>query len=427
MKNLKRRLCGLLLTVAMALSLCCPALAAGTVFSDTEGHWAEEIIQTLAADGIVNGCGDGKCHPDAPITRGQFATIIARAMKYTAENPAVKPFADISEHWASDYITALTEAKIILPSDYGTNYEPDKEITRMEMVVMMVRALGKESEAEKKQGQTKFKDDSEVTDTDSGYINICAEYGIIVGYPDGRVCPYQGASRAEGFCMLTRMLETQKKLQENPEGKDDGKKPEPNPGGGHSGGWSVPAPQISFTMPETAYTGAEVKVTASARYTSSVEWTLTKDGASETPEGFTSDGGVLTFPEAGSYTLKAVAVNSRGKTAEYEQTITVYPVVGVSFTLPATAHTDTVIPVDLLLENAGEAGTVWSVKRDGQPMELAEAAVGTWDNTGGNLQFAQPGEYELIASVEDALGAFRPAPRRSRFTPSFPSPSTCRT
>lgn len=40
MKNLNRRICGLLLTVAMVLSLCCPALAAGSAFPDTEGHWA---------------------------------------------------------------------------------------------------------------------------------------------------------------------------------------------------------------------------------------------------------------------------------------------------------------------------------------------------------------------------------------------------
>ena len=399
MKNMNRRLCGLLLTVTMSLSLCCPALAAWFAFPDTEEHWAAEVIQTLSASGVVNGYEDGKCYPDAPMTRGQFATLVVRAMKYTAKDPSAKPFTDISGHWASDYITALVESGIILPTDYGAAFVPDKETTRMEMVVMMVRALGKEAEAEKKQGQTKFKDDNEITDTDSGYINIAAEYEIIVGYPDGRVCPYQGASRAEGFCMLVRLLEAHKKLQEH----TDDKKPKPD-SGSSTGGWSIPAPQIRFTMPEMAYTGTEVQVTASARYTSSIEWTLTKDEVPETPEGFTTSGGTLTFTDVGEYKLKAAATNSRGKTAEYEQTITVYPVVGVAFTLPATAHTDTSLPVDLLLENAGEAKAVWSIKRDGQPVELAEAAVGSLDNTGGVLQFTQPGEYELTVSVEDTLG-----------------------
>lgn len=303
MKNLKRRLCGLLLTAAMTLSLCCPALAAEPAFPDTQDHWAADIIQTLAADGIVNGFGDGKCYPDAPITRGQFATLVARAMKLTPKSDSAMPFVDLEGHWCADYVLALAGAGIILPADYGSTYEPDKEITRMEMVVIMVRALGKESEAEKKQGQTKFKDDGEITDADSGYINIAAEYEVIVGYPDGRVCPYQGTSRADGFCMLTRMQEAQKKLQENPEDKDDDKKPDPKPGsstgGGHSGGWSVPAPQISFTVPETAYTSAEVKVTASARYASSVEWTLTKDGVSENAGGLHCRWRHYHFPRGG--------------------------------------------------------------------------------------------------------------------------------
>lgn len=408
MKNLNRRICGLLLTVAMVLSLCCPALAAGSAFPDAEGHWAEKIIQTLATDGIVNGYGDGKCHPDAPITRGQFATIVARALKFTPKDEGAAPFDDLAGHWCADYVFALTEAGVILPSDYGTAFEPDKDITRMEMIVMMVRAIGKESEVTQSQGQTKFADDSEIRDADSGYINIAAKYDIITGYPDGRAYPYQGGSRAEGFCMLTRMLDTYKKLQEKPEGEGESEKPKPDPGdstgGGHSGGWSTPAPQISFELPKTAYIGGEVAVTASARYASSVEWTLTKDDVSEVPEGFTADGGVLTFSEVGAYTLKAIAAGSRGKTAEYEQTIAVYPVVGIAFTLPTTAHTDTAIPVDLLMENAGESNAVWSVKRDGQPVELAEAASGILDNAGGVLQFAQPGEYELTASVEDALG-----------------------
>lgn len=210
MKNLNRRICGLLLTVAMVLSLCCPALAADPVFPDTEEHWAAEVIQTLADDGIINGCGDGKCHPDAPITRGQFATLVARALKLTPKDNSTQRYTDIAEHWASDYITALSEAKIILPTDYGTAFEPDKEISRMEMVVIMVRAINKESEAVQRQGQTKFTDDGEITAADSGYINVAAEYEIIVGYPDGRVCPYQGASRAEGFCILTRMLSAHK-------------------------------------------------------------------------------------------------------------------------------------------------------------------------------------------------------------------------
>ena len=150
MKNLNRRLCGLLMVAVMMLSLCCPALAAETGFPDIEEHWAADVIRTLDEDGTVNGYGDGNCHPDDAITRGQFAALIARALKLTPKGNTVL-FDDLEDHWSSDYVCALIEAKIILPTEYGVAFEPDREVTRMEMVIMMVRAIGKESEAEKKQ------------------------------------------------------------------------------------------------------------------------------------------------------------------------------------------------------------------------------------------------------------------------------------
>lgn len=116
MKNLNRRICGLLLTVAMVLSLCCPALAAGYAFPDTEGHWAEGIIQTLTADGIIDGYGDGNCHPDAPITHGQFATLVARALKLTLKDGRADALDGLAGHWSADYVLALAEAGIIRPS-----------------------------------------------------------------------------------------------------------------------------------------------------------------------------------------------------------------------------------------------------------------------------------------------------------------------
>ena len=129
MKDLNRRICGLLLTLAMVLSLCCPVLAAESVFPDTKGHWAEEIIQALAEDGIINGYGDGRCHPDASITRGQFATLVARALKLTPKVEGAQLYTDVAGHWASDYITALSETLETTISELKTaNNELQKDI-----------------------------------------------------------------------------------------------------------------------------------------------------------------------------------------------------------------------------------------------------------------------------------------------------------
>ena len=41
-------------------------------FTDIQGHWAEDVIKTLAENGKVSGVGDGKFNPDGTVTRAEF-------------------------------------------------------------------------------------------------------------------------------------------------------------------------------------------------------------------------------------------------------------------------------------------------------------------------------------------------------------------
>ena len=47
---------------------------------DVEGHLYEGHIRAIVDDGIASGAADGCFHPDDPVTRGQMATFIARAL-----------------------------------------------------------------------------------------------------------------------------------------------------------------------------------------------------------------------------------------------------------------------------------------------------------------------------------------------------------
>ncbi len=48
-------------------------------FTDIKGHWAEELINEAAEEGIVNGRGDGTFGPDEFITRAEAVALIMRA------------------------------------------------------------------------------------------------------------------------------------------------------------------------------------------------------------------------------------------------------------------------------------------------------------------------------------------------------------
>jgi hypothetical protein len=57
-----------------------PAPATATFGDVPTDHIFFQFIEALAASGITGGCGGGNYCPDAPVTRGQMATFLAKAL-----------------------------------------------------------------------------------------------------------------------------------------------------------------------------------------------------------------------------------------------------------------------------------------------------------------------------------------------------------
>jgi hypothetical protein len=117
----------------------------------------------------------------------------------------------------------------------------------------------------------------------------------------------------------------------------------------------------------------------------------------------TDSGGSITFKNSGSYTLTATAVNSAGRETVYSQTVTVYPVIDVSFDLPETTHTDKTVTIAESAE-LGNLSIAWSVTKDGVAAELDSVISGSLGNGGGTVQFTDKGSYTLTASATDETG-----------------------
>jgi len=419
-EKMKRPL-GIILAACLVVSLFAgSAYAVNRYFEDAKGHWAEEAIQILTDKGVISGYPDGLAHPDAIITRGEFAALIARTMELPEpkESEVTIHFTDIAGHWSAQHIEALIIAGIIQKDDFGTKFLPDEPITRMEMIRMLVRAIGKGDHDASCPCVTGFSDDGGLTDGDKSSICAGKEYGIVDGYPDGTVKPDGKATRAEAFEMLvdTEKAKEQIKKEEPPKPTVPAKPEDKPSGGGSSGGSSsgggssyVPAPQFSFTLPKTAYTADEIEIKSESRYVSGVTWTVLKNGLPAELSGLvdgmlTANGGKVKFTQTGSITLISTAKNSRGSTVTHEQTVSIYPVVTAAFTLPETAHTDTTVPVELATENLGSNSVVWSLQKDGTIADIDEALTGELTATGGTVLFKEKGEYKLTASITDELG-----------------------
>ena len=118
-----------------------------STFSDvTDGMWFHTAVSTIARLGIVKGRSAGIFDPNAPITRGEFATVCARFDHSKAEH--AESFSDIHGHWAETFIAHAAALGWVNGYLDGT-FRPNATITRAEAMAMINRVLGRLPESEK--------------------------------------------------------------------------------------------------------------------------------------------------------------------------------------------------------------------------------------------------------------------------------------
>lgn len=216
---MKRRLSILVLCIIIC-SVCIPTVQAAVLY-DLQGHWAADDVSKLMARGSVGGYPDGSFKPDASITRAEFSKILRQSLGLTSVTG--NDFADTAEHWAVSDIHTLADSQIIVPVEYGRNYGPDYNITRREIAIMLIRAMGLNDSATAYSGQTTgFTDDASIKSYDKGYLYLAKELGLVGGYEDGTFRPNNRATRAEACVMIVRLLtlmgiDTDSPAQMNPE------------------------------------------------------------------------------------------------------------------------------------------------------------------------------------------------------------------
>jgi len=76
----------------------------------------------------------------------------------------------------------------------------------------------------------------------------------------------------------------------------------------------------------------------------------------------------------------------------------------VEYSLPATAWTDTVIPVAVQTEGAEAVTIEWLVDNTYGYQDWDTFVDGSLTNDGGTIRFKRAGTYELVARITDATG-----------------------
>jgi fibronectin type 3 domain-containing protein len=110
-------------------------------------------------------------------------------------------FTDVSAHWAKAAINDMG-SRMIVTGVGNNNYAPDRDITRAEFAVIVVKALGLEIGKAK----NKFRDDVRPSDWYYGYIETANAFGIINGYSETAFGPQDKITREQSMAIIANAM-----------------------------------------------------------------------------------------------------------------------------------------------------------------------------------------------------------------------------
>ena len=189
-------------TVVIAVSA--PTTAS---FTDLDGYdWAKGSIEYLCSSGVVNGIGNGKFSPAAPMTRGNFMLMLCRAFDFSIGGTG-SGFADVPAD--SVYADALRAAKTLgIAQGSGGSFYPDQPLSREQAAVFLLRALranGWTIAEGNRSTISGFSDAASVSDYAVGAVGAMVQHNILQGN-NGRLSPHDTLTRAQMAVILHRAL-----------------------------------------------------------------------------------------------------------------------------------------------------------------------------------------------------------------------------
>ncbi|WP_245596167.1 S-layer homology domain-containing protein [Paenibacillus taiwanensis] len=172
-------------------------------WSDINGHWAENAVREGVNRGFVTGYADGTFKPNKQITRAELVVMLVRALQRSG-NGTTRTFADQDQipQWALQAIRQGVELGWV--SGYANNtFQPNRSLTRTELAVLIVRAAGLEP---KPLAKLHFADAKQIPAWAVPYVAAAVEAGYISGVSGNRFDPQTHATRAEAVSLIVGLL-----------------------------------------------------------------------------------------------------------------------------------------------------------------------------------------------------------------------------
>ncbi|MCL2126604.1 MAG: S-layer homology domain-containing protein, partial [Oscillospiraceae bacterium] len=208
MKVLKKSLAALLVVIILLgvfpLGMI-PAAGAVTAYTDVSGHWAADVIDRWNGFGFINPeiFRGSNFWPNRNITRGEFFSLIVYALGASAKAD-VSNFTDVyPDTWQYDIVAIANQMGIANGYPDG-KMRPDDTLLRQEAATLAARAMGMSSVSD--WTLSRFHDESSISPYARTFISALVEEGVMSGYPNGTFVPGGYLTRAEAVKLLNNLF-----------------------------------------------------------------------------------------------------------------------------------------------------------------------------------------------------------------------------
>ncbi|MEM6449530.1 MAG: S-layer homology domain-containing protein [Cyanobacteria bacterium P01_D01_bin.105] len=111
------------------------------MFNDITNHWASQCITALTRRQLISGYPNGKFRPQATVSRAEFTAILKKAFPDVSIKQAPLDFQDVSDlYWASEAIAWASERALFSGYPNG-RFRPRLAVPRVQAVMVLMQAI----------------------------------------------------------------------------------------------------------------------------------------------------------------------------------------------------------------------------------------------------------------------------------------------
>lgn len=180
------------------------AATVATDFPDIQGHWAQAYIKALTTNGTLAGFPDGTFRPNDPVTRAQFAAIIAKAFAPTPQK-AASDFVDVSRNYWAYQVIQTAYRGAFLAGYPDRTFRAEERIPRVQVLVSLASGLNLRSD--NTSVLSVYGDAAQIPNYALTAIAGATQKKLVVNYPAvAQLNPNQNATRADVAAFVYQAL-----------------------------------------------------------------------------------------------------------------------------------------------------------------------------------------------------------------------------